>query len=90
MDRYLRAKRREYRLQRQLRRLRMVCDLCGGRKQWGGHQGEGGRYTVCPRCAGVVRWAVPRCAYYRPRYRVSNGQEEDPGFENAVRALEGD
>ncbi len=79
------------------------CPLCGGEMLptvvcFAPRRARGGRRALpaktvsvprCPVCVGAVRWVIPRLSV-RVRFRDRGGwSEDDPGLENAVRALEG-
>ena len=80
VDALIRRRRREWLARRaELRAARRACDLCDGPVT---------PYRGCPGCRGVVRWRVPECrAVFR--FRPGYHSEDDPGFEDVVRAYEG-
>lgn len=91
-DRRLRRAMAVRRLER-ARARKELCDLHGcefvlySTPSTGSVRLHGGRW-ICPECRSVVRWRLPECRFV-VRYRDRQGyDEDDPGFENAVRAIE--
>lgn len=94
MDRILRHRRRLWLARRAAERA-LVCGLHDLPRELVCNPSPDGvgcdrRVRRCPRCVGIVRWRVPVAPPRNRRLRYgTDWDEDDPGFEDAVRALEG-